>query len=135
VGQGVSRTYRRFGFSGVMSRIGFALASLLFAVGLANVACSSADEKVTDADFIIQVQPDYPDAAREHNIQGDVLVSVVIGPQGQLVESSIRSSSGSKLLDDAALKAATSSTFRPPLHNGVPTQRAYLIRYTFRLGE
>src|SRR5690348_3179320 len=115
-----------------MRRIGFALTALLLAIGLASFACSSRDEKITDADFIVQVRPDYPALARAENIQGDVLVSVVIGPQGQLVESSIRSSSGSTLLDDAALKAATSSTFRAPLHDGAPTQRAYLILYTFR---
>jgi periplasmic protein TonB len=89
----------------------------------------------TDADFIRRVQPEYPELAQQENIQGDVTIRITIGPQGQVMTATISSSSGNPLLDNAALKAARDSTFKPPMVNGVPTQRDYLIIYTFRLDQ
>ena len=95
----------------------------------------SGPVQITDSDFIHQVTPEYPEIAKDQNIQGDVTVRVTIGPQGQVMGAIISSSSGNPLLDQAALKAARESTFKPPLVGGVPTQRDYLIIYTFRLDE
>ena len=91
--------------------------------------------EATDADFIHKVQPEYPELAQQENIQGDVTVRITIGPQGQVMNVSIASSSGNPLLDISALKAARESTFKAPMVNGVPTQRDYLIIYTFRLDQ
>jgi len=91
--------------------------------------------QITDSDFIHQVTPDYPEIAKDQNIQGDTTVRVTIGPQGQVIAVVISSSSGNPLLDQAALKAARESTFKAPMINGVPTQRDYLIIYTFRLDQ
>lgn len=95
----------------------------------------SGPVEATDADFINRVQPDYPDMAKEENIQGDVTVRITIGTSGQVIAAVIQESSGNPLLDNAALKAARESTFKPPMVNGVPTQRDYLIIYTFSLSD
>jgi protein TonB len=90
---------------------------------------------LTDSEIIHKVAPEYPTIAQDQNIQGDVTVRVTIGPQGQVVQAVIASSSGNPLLDDAALKAARQTTYKPPMVNGVPTQRDYLVIYTFRLDQ
>jgi periplasmic protein TonB len=90
---------------------------------------------ITDSDFINKVDPDYPEMAKEEGAQGDVQIRITIGPQGQVLAAEIASSSGNPQLDQAALKAAKESTFKPPLVNGVPTQRDYIIDYTFSLDQ
>jgi TonB family protein len=91
--------------------------------------------QITDSEFIHQLQPDYPELAKQENIQGDVTVRVTIGPAGQVMAAIISSSSGNPLLDQAALKAARDSSYKAPMVNGVPAQRDYLIIYTFRLDQ
>ena len=95
----------------------------------------SGPVQVTDSDFINRVQPEYPEMAQQEQIQGNVTVLITIGTSGQVMSATIESSSGNASLDQAALKAARASTFKPPLVNGVPTQRDYLIIYTFSLNE
>jgi TonB family protein len=89
--------------------------------------------KIEDSDFIHKVQPEYPEMAKEQNIQGTVIVLITIGPSGSVVSASIAESSGNAALDKAALQAAQESTFRPPLANGIPTTRQYKIEYDFQL--
>ncbi|HET9343399.1 MAG TPA: energy transducer TonB [Candidatus Eremiobacteraceae bacterium] len=82
---------------------------------------------------MVRVTPTYPQAALKAGIQGQVIVAITVGWNGRLLASSVRSSSGSTLLNDAALGAARESTFRPPTLNGIPIQRSYIILYTFEL--
>ena len=89
--------------------------------------------QIVDSDFIRKVTPDYPDIAKDENIEGTVTVRVTIGPDGQVADAVITQSSGNALLDDAALRAARDSVFKPPLFDGTPTTREYLIIYTFSL--
>jgi periplasmic protein TonB len=90
---------------------------------------------ITDSEFIYKAPAEYPQLAQDQQVQGDVTVRITIGPQGQVVNVSIASSSGNPLLDNEALRAARNSRFKPPLVDGVPTQRDYLIVYTFRLDQ
>ena len=55
--------------------------------------------------------PRYPEAARRRGIEGTVLVTVVVGADGIPIQCHVQRSSGSKLLDDAALRAAWSWRF------------------------
>lgn len=99
----------------------------------ASPAPSATPALVTDADFIRKTEPAYPELALEENVEGQVTVRVTIGPDGRVEDVVLVTSSGSRLLDDAAIEAAETSSFRPPLENGVPTTRDYLIIYTFTL--
>jgi TonB family protein len=54
-----------------------------------------------------------------------------VGPDGHVLAAEVAVSSGSTLLDEAALKAAETSRFQPSTVNGSPTQMDYLIEYTF----
>lgn len=61
----------------------------------------------------------YPDMARRANIQGKVLVRVLVGKNGIPIKCSIESSD-SDLLDPAATKAIMKSVFTPALQNSQP---------------
>jgi protein TonB len=88
----------------------------------------------TEAAFTLRVQPDYPQIAQDQGIQGTAIVLVTIGVDGTLVSATIDKSSGNALLDQAALKAAHESRFRPYLVNGKPVEQQYTIVYEFTLG-
>jgi len=92
-----------------------------------------SDGPIADADFLIKVTPTYPQAALKADIQGQVIVAITVGWNGRVLASSVRSSSGSTLLDDAALEAARESTYRAPTIDGIAVQRSYIIFYTFAL--
>jgi TonB family protein len=91
-----------------------------------------SDAPIADVDYIVKVTPTYPQAAVKADIQGEVTVAITVGWTGRLLASSIRSSSGSTLLDDAALDAARESTYRAPGLDGIAIQRSYTVLYVFR---
>jgi TonB family protein len=91
------------------------------------------DSPITDADYVVKVTPRYPQAAVRADIQGRVIVAATVGSDGRLLAWSIRVSSGSTILDDAALDAARESTYRAPMFGGIAIQRSYTILYTFAL--
>ncbi|HET9342287.1 MAG TPA: TonB family protein [Candidatus Eremiobacteraceae bacterium] len=92
-----------------------------------------APEQIVDSEFIRKMTPDYPEIAKDENVEGTVTVRVTIGLDGQVEAAVVVQSSGSSQLDDAALKAARGSVYRSPLLDGNPTTRDYLIIYTFAL--
>ena len=90
-----------------------------------------APDMVVDARFTHQVQPEYPDVAREQNAQGTAVVLATIGPNGNVISTRIDQSTGNKLLDQAALAAARESSFEAPKINGKPATETYRLVYTF----
>lgn len=92
---------------------------------------------ISDADFLNRVQPNYPEMAKEENIQGDVTVKLVIGPDGSVEEAWVDESSGSDMLDGASISAARSSVFKPAhlptAYGGQAIAATYIIVYTFSL--
>ena len=57
--------------------------------------------------------PSYPSAAREQGLEGVVVLGVLVGVNGRAVEVAVRSSSGARALDDAAVAAVTRWRFSP----------------------
>jgi protein TonB len=57
--------------------------------------------------------PPYPAAAREQRLEGVVLLSVLVGADGRVVDVGVATSSGSWILDDAAAGAVKKWTFVP----------------------
>lgn len=57
--------------------------------------------------------PTYPLQARRHEIEGTVVLRVHVGADGNAQEIRVQSSSGSSLLDAAAVDAVKRSAFRP----------------------
>ncbi|HEY6358889.1 MAG TPA: energy transducer TonB, partial [Vicinamibacterales bacterium] len=79
-----------------------------------------APQVVVDARFANRVQPEYPEVAREQNIQGTAIVLVTVGPKGNVISQRLERSAGHPLLDQAALSAAAHSSFLPPKIDGKP---------------
>ncbi len=92
-----------------------------------------APEIVVEARFKHEVEPDYPDIAKAQNAQGTAIVFATVGPTGNVLSTRIDSSTGNKLLDDAALAAARQSSFEAPMINGKPATETYRLVYTFAL--
>ena len=57
--------------------------------------------------------PSYPTAAREQGLEGVVVLGVLVGVNGRAVEIAVRTSSGARTLDDAAVDAVTRWRFAP----------------------
>lgn len=58
-------------------------------------------------------QPPYPNEARKNGVEGSVRVRVLIDTNGRVTEASVSSSSGSSLLDQAALQTVYKWRFSP----------------------
>jgi TonB family protein len=67
----------------------------------------------------LQRRVEYPEIARRANVQGKVLVRVLVGKNGVPVKSIVESSD-SDLLDSAATRAIMKSVFTPALQNSQP---------------
>ncbi len=86
-----------------------------------------------DSQIVHKAQPVYPMMDREAFHQGNALVSVTIGPDGQVVSASIAKSTGYPGLDKSALDAARLSTYTSPTVNGSGIFSTYLEEYVFQL--
>ncbi len=79
--------------------------------------------------------PQYPYAARLRGIEGEVLLRVVVFPSGRTADVSVRSSSGSPLLDRAARVAVRTWRFRPARRSGQSVVGWVDVPVTFRLTD
>jgi len=81
---------------------------------------------------ISRVAPRYPLLARQARIEGDVVISAVIDPRGNVVE--MKAVSGPPLLYSAAMAALRQWKFEPTYLNGEPWPIQYEVTLHFRLG-
>lgn len=72
----------------------------------------------------------YPELALRRELEGKVVISVLIDGKGKVVESSILQSTHS-VFNDAALKAVRKSSFTPAFRNGKPVSFPLIIPVTF----
>ncbi|HEY0798754.1 MAG TPA: energy transducer TonB [Candidatus Baltobacteraceae bacterium] len=86
---------------------------------------------ILDARFISRVEPTYPEIAREQDAHGSATVLVTIGPSGTVISARVGQSTGFNSLDNAAIEAARSSTFLPPVIDGRPATATYRVVYDF----
>jgi len=78
-------------------------------------------------------KPHYPLLARNQGIEGRVVVNVLISVQGTVKTISVGQSSGSRLLDKAAVQAVKKWRFHPVLHNGKAIQSSESVPIVFKL--
>lgn len=64
----------------------------------------------------------YPKSALINEETGTVLLSILVAPDGSVLESKIEQSSGSKTLDKAAAKIYSSCKFKPGVKDGKAQQ-------------
>jgi TonB family protein len=77
-----------------------------------------------------KVEPIYPDVARQANLQGIVVLDVMIGPDGAVED--LRPSSGPDVLVPAAVDAVKWWRFQPYRLNGTPVEVETTVAVEFR---
>ena len=79
------------------------------------------------------VEPEYPDIARELHAQGTVLVQVTVDETGRVIDAVVVQSDVIAALEQAALKAARASEFKPAKQRDVPVKARIVIPFRFVL--
>ena len=88
-------------------------------------------ERTALARVVARVEPEYPDAAKVHHIQGIVVLDVLVGADGRVQRlSSVRGYPG---LAAAATDAVRQWRFEPMIRNGRPGSFETNITLTFAL--
>jgi TonB family protein len=80
-----------------------------------------------------EVKPDYPWIAQQAGIEGLVLVRVLVGVNGRVLDVRLSEKLQVPALNDAALAAARKWVFTPGLANGRPVACWTAIPFRFRL--
>ena len=81
--------------------------------------------------LVSRVEPVYPLAAKAANIQGVVILELVIGTDGTVIEGRVLRSIS--LLDQAALDAVVQWKYEPTLLNGAPVEVIATVTINFTL--
>jgi len=80
---------------------------------------------------IVQVQPIYPDFARNSRVQGTVILEALLDVTGKVERVTVLRSA--PLLDDAAITAVKQWRYTPTQLNGVPVPVLMTITVVFSL--
>lgn len=83
--------------------------------------------------LIKQVAPNYPPIAKQARVQGAVLLSVIIGKEGNV--KNINVVSGPAMLRQAALDAVQQWVYKPMLLNGQPIEVLTEVEINFALAD
>ncbi len=90
-------------------------------------------EPVFNAAYLNNPPPVYPQAAKRQNIEGEVLLKVEVSEEGKAGDVSIAKSSGSSLLDEAALNAVKKWRFIPAKHANKTVAASVVVPIVFRI--
>ena len=97
------------------------------------VAPSPIAEVFVPPTFLFRQEPAYPERARRAGAEGVVGVRIALASDGSVRQVELTQSSGSRLLDEAALAAARASTFTPASRNRAPVASEAEASYRFEL--
>jgi protein TonB len=87
--------------------------------------------EAAEGSVLHRVEPDYPEEARQQQIQGAVVLGVRAGRDGSIQEVELLS--GQPLLADAAMAAVKQWRFKPLVVKGQAVEMQTTITLTFRL--
>ena len=77
--------------------------------------------------------PRYPMLAREQRLEGIVVLSVLVRPDGRVEDARVASSSGADVLDEAALAAVRGWLFMPATRGVRPVESIVDVPVKFAL--
>ena len=92
-------------------------------------ACSAP---YVEASTIEKYAPEMPTMAREQGLSGNAEVQVDLSASGQVLNAKIVDSTGSSLLDNAAVDAAKRTTYSPKIVDCNRAPGSYLFRVEFK---
>ena len=98
---------------------------------IANRAAES--EPIFDAAYLNNPAPYYPNAAKQRGIQGKVLLAVAVKTDGTAASVVVSRSSGSSILDEAALDAVKQWRFIPAKRSGQLVQANVVVPVEFKI--
>ena len=82
---------------------------------------------------IIQwAKPEYPEIARRAQIEGTVIVKVLVGPDGSVKDAQVLQGVN-PMLDKAAIAAARKCKFKPGKQRNIPVKAWMALPFAFRL--
>lgn len=110
------------------------VAPIPVAAGPAQVAEIVTEASATAA-YLHNPPPVYPEAAQEKGWEGTVLLSVLVQPDGKAKTVEIKTSSGRKILDQAATQTVQRWTFAPARRGETPVEGWVEVPIDFRLGS
>jgi protein TonB len=82
---------------------------------------------------IASPEPRYPEFAKDAGVEGLVVVQVMVGKDGKVVQALVPPRFSIPLLDGAALEAARRWVFKPAYTNGRPVAVWVALRFRFSL--
>lgn len=85
-----------------------------------------------EAAVINKVKPKYPDIAYANKITGQVMISILIGTDGRVLDTKILKSSND-IFNDDAIAAVKQWVFKPAIQNKKPVRRWYNAPIVFKL--
>ena len=77
--------------------------------------------------------PDYPASAARNGDTGTTTLALLVGTDGRVSSARIQQSSGSRVLDRAALNALSLCKFKPATNNGAPESGWAQMAYVWKL--
>jgi TonB family protein len=86
-----------------------------------------------ESSLIHRVEPDYPEEARERQLQGAVVLDIHIGQDGAVQDAKLVS--GEPLLADAAVAAVRQWRFQPRIIDGAAVEMQTTVTLNFRLSN
>ena len=109
---------------------GFGQQELSHGTGRPQVADSGPPTNSVEITF--KPNPTYTDEARRLKLEGEVLLEVMFGANGQLHVNRVVRGLGHGL-DEAAINAANRMRFKPALRNGQPVDSTAIVHVVFQL--
>lgn len=96
-------------------------------------AAEACTEELVKPKALTKVPIDYPAAAREQGLEGQLVLRARIGADGSVLAVEVVKSIG-PLIDEPAIAALKSWTFQPATKCGKPTEATFTIARRFELG-
>ncbi len=81
---------------------------------------------------VVNVQPEYPEIARQAGLEGKVLVEAVIDENGNVIDARIKYSDN-EIFNQAALAAMRKMKFKPAKQKGIPVKVKIIQPFIFKL--
>jgi TonB family protein len=98
----------------------------------AKTAQTDATAQTTPVEIISKPNPVYTEEARQLKLEGEVLLEVLFGANGQLHVNRVVRGLGHGL-DESAVAAASKIQFKPAARNGSPMDSTAIVHVTFQL--
>ncbi len=102
---------------------------------LSFFVCSSKRDTLKSVPVLLDYKLFYPDEALERRLEGKAIVSVLVTEDGKAEDVHIYKSSGSYLLDSAAVRTAKTFVFSPATLRNNPVKSSVLMPVEFRLRD